>query len=200
VKAGPTKSVIVDSRLSFPEALAGIGAPLAIIDFLSLLEVMYYSFDGRLHQGQLVVHGRLREELREIFTILQDRHFPLGKVIPIVHYGWSDEASMADNNTSAFNYRLIAGTDRLSNHARGLAIDINPGQNPVIYPDGRSLPPGVVYAPEEPGTIIPEGPVLMAFLSRGWRWGGYFDQIKDYHHFEKAGAGESTGVQEGPRT
>ncbi len=185
--ADQTKAVIVDSRLSFPEALAGIGAPLSIIDILSLLTVTYYSFDGRLHQGQLVVHGRLREELREIFTILKDSHFPVGKVIPIVHYGWSDEASMADNNTSAFNYRLIAGTDRLSSHARGLAIDINPGQNPVIYADGRSLPPGAVYAPGAPGTIIPEGPVLEAFLSRGWRWGGDFDQLKDYHHFEKTG-------------
>lgn len=177
--------IIVDSRLSFPEAIAGTAAPPSIVKELCLLQVHYYSFDGKLHQGQLVVHRRLREELREIFLIMKASRFPLARVIPIVHYQWSDEASMADNNASAFNYRLVSGTDRLSRHASGLAIDINPRQNPVVYADGRSLPTGAKYLPAAGGAIVREGPIGQAFLSHGWLWGGDFKPSPDYHHFEK---------------
>ncbi len=92
---------------------------------------------------------------------------------------------MADNNSSAFNYRVVAGTDRLSSHATGWAIDINPCQNPVMYADGRSLPPGAVYASREPGTIVAAGSLVQAFAHHGWQWGGDFPGFKDYHHFEK---------------
>ena len=179
------KTIIVDSRLSFAEAIYGSTAPRAIIEELCLLPVRYKSFDGQLHQGQLVVHKSLREDLAAIFAALRVSCFPVAKVIPIVHYGWLDEASMADNNTSAFNYRLVAGTTRLSCHATGQAIDINPYQNPVIYGDGGSLPPGALYAPPSPGTLTPDGPIMQEFLSRHWRWGGDFSDLKDYHHFEK---------------
>ncbi|MCX5831389.1 MAG: M15 family metallopeptidase [Deltaproteobacteria bacterium] len=177
--------IIVDSRLSFQAALAGTAAPPVITKELCLLEVRYWSFDGRLHQGQLVVNQRLQEELADIFAIIRAARFPVAKVIPVVYYGWSDEASMADNNTSAFNYRLIAGATRLSRHATGQAIDINPRQNPVIYADGVSLPPGAVYAPQAPGTLSPDSAIMQALLSRGWQWGGDFQGLKDYHHLEK---------------
>ena len=52
-------------------------------------------------------------------------------------------ASMAADNTSAFNCRRVAGSDRWSAHAYGAAIDINPVENPV--PDrrlGRAPRPG----------------------------------------------------------
>ncbi len=179
------EEIIVDSRLNFPAAIHGTAAPPAIIKDLCLLPVRYYSFDGRLHQGQLVVHQCLLEELTDIFAVIRATCFPVAKVVPIVHYGWSDEASMADNNTSAFNYRLVAGTTRLSRHATGQAIDINPGQNPVIYADGVSLPPGAVYAPQAKGALTPDGLIMQEFLSRGWQWGGDFQCLKDYHHFEK---------------
>lgn len=179
------EEIIVDSRRSFQAAIAGTEAPPAITKELCLLEVRYCSFDGRLHQGQLVVHKRLKEELTDIFAVIRAICFPVAKVVPIVHYGWSDEASMADNNTAAFNYRLVAGTTRLSRHATGQAIDINPGQNPVIYADGVSLPPGAVYAPQAKGTLTPASLIMQEFLSRGWQWGGDFHGLKDYHHFEK---------------
>jgi len=179
------EEVIVDSRLSFAEAIVGTTAPPAIIEELSLLEVRYYSFDGRLHQGQLVVHKHLHIELADLFAIIRASGFPVARVVPIVHYGWFDEASMADNNTSAFNYRLVAGSTRLSRHATGQAIDINPGQNPVIYPDGRLLPPGAGYFPAAQGTLAPDSRIMQEFLARGWQWGGDFHALKDYHHFEK---------------
>jgi hypothetical protein len=177
--------IIVDSRLGFQAAIAGTAAPPAITKELCLLEVRYWSFDGRLHQGQLVVNQRLQEELADIFAFIRASRFPVAKVMPVVHYGWSDEASMSDNNTSAFNYRLIAGAARLSRHATGQAIDINPRQNPVIYADGVSLPPGAVYDPQAPGTLAPDSLLRHEFLSRGWQWGGDFQGLKDYHHLEK---------------
>lgn len=179
------EAIIVDSRYSFQAAIADTAAPPAITGELCLLDVRYYSFDGRLHQGQLLVHKRLQEDLSDIFAIIRASRFPVAKVVPIVHYGWSDEASMEDNNTAAFNYRLVAGTTRLSRHATGQAIDINPGQNPVIYADGVSLPTGAVYAPQAKGTLVRDSLIGQEFLSRGWQWGGDFQGLKDYQHFEK---------------
>ena len=121
---------------------------------------------------------------------MEQWRFPIAGVVPIVRYGWSDEASMAADNSSAFNYRTIAGTDRLSRHALGRAVDINPRENPAVYPDGRIAPAGAVYRPGSPGTFTDDHPVVCAFREKGWHWGGHFDHMRDYHHFEKP---ETTG-------
>ncbi len=176
---------VFDSAMTFDEAVAGCPAPRAVVSALRLMEVSYCGFDGRLHGGQLLVHASLEEDLRELFALIREACFPLYSVIPIVRYGWSDEASMAANNSSAFNYRFIAGTERLSRHAAGLAVDLNPFQNPVIYEDCEIQPPGAVYQPEAPGTLTESSPVVQAFLRRGWHWGGHFQHLRDYHHFEK---------------
>ncbi len=120
-----------------------------------------------------------------VFEVIKQTKFPVSKALPIVKYDWSDDASMQDNNSSAFNYRFIAGTDRLSNHALGKAVDINPMQNPVIYESGKISPTGGNYDPKKPGTFHKDSPVLKKFLELGWRWGGDFVSFKDYHHFDK---------------
>jgi hypothetical protein len=176
---------MLDIRMGFDEALAGTLAPPEVINTLSLLDVLYYSFDGKLHQGQLVIRDQLRDEIGQIFARIRALRFPVEKIVPVVRYGWSDLASMADNNTSAFNYRVIAGTNRLSSHAYGMAVDINPRQNPVIYEDGSVLPAGAAYDPQASGSFHPDCAVLREFLSLGWKWGGDFSSFKDYHHFEK---------------
>jgi hypothetical protein len=94
---------------------------------------------------------------------------------------------MEANNSSAFNYRFIAGTQKLSNHASGLAVDLNPFQNPFIYGTGKIQPSGAVYRLDAPGTLTELSPILQAFLERGWQWGGHFQGFLDYHHFEKNG-------------
>lgn len=177
--------VIVDSAMDFAGVIAGTSAPREIIETLCLISVRHVGFDGRLHEGQLVVHQELAAELEEIFALMEAMQFPIAGVVPIVRYGWSDAASMAADNTSAFNYRTIAGTDRLSSHATGKAVDINPRRNPAVYPDGRIDPAGAAYRPGGPGTFTDEHPVVSAFRERGWRWGGRFQHMKDYHHFEK---------------
>ncbi len=177
--------MIVDSSMSFAEAIAGTAAPPGVIETLCLVEVRYRGFDGKPHQGQMVLHKDLREDLQSVFSVIEDTGFRIAKAIPVVRYGWSDDRSMANNNSSAFNYRFVAGTERLSLHANGRAVDINPLQNPVIYRDGRSAPPGAVYNTAAEGTFSETNPVVLAFRARGWRWGGDFDHVHDYHHFEK---------------
>ena len=179
------EEIIIDSTMSFSEAIEGTTAPEEIVDSLALVDVLYYSFDGKRHQGQLIVNGVLEEDIYEIFALIEKLQFPVGKAIPIVAYDWMDHDSMAANNTSGFNFRVIEGTTKLSMHSLGKAVDINPVQNPVIYPNDVVAPKGAKYLPQERGTFTADHAVVQEFLRRGWHWGGNFDQPKDYHHFEK---------------
>lgn len=176
---------VVDSSLTLEEALAGSAAPQEILDTLVLVSVPYYSFDTALHRGQLVVHTDVAQEVAEIFEKLLAARFPIRSVVPIVAYDWDDERSMRADNTSAFNYRSIAGTNRLSTHSRGLAIDINPRTNPCYQRDGTIVPSGASYDASAQGALAREGPVVQAFLTRGWAWGGDWQSLKDWQHFEK---------------
>lgn len=169
--------------MTLDEALVGKEIPEEIKKNLTLLDVGFFSFGGEVEKGQLVVHSSLAEEVQEIFKELLEIKFPIQQIVPVVVYGWDDDASMATNNTSAFNYRLIFGTDRLSNHSYGRAIDINPVQNPYILQDGTVLPFGAVYDPAQLGTVTVE--VANLFKSYGWDWGGDWQDKKDWQHFEK---------------
>jgi hypothetical protein len=178
------QEVKVDSNISLQEALKGKDAPPEITGSLVIVDVEYYSFDGLLHRGQLVVHKELEKDLKEIFEIIKEKKFPVEKVIPINKYNWDDDLSMQDNNSSAFNYRLVAGTNKLSNHASGRAVDINPLINPMIK-YGKSSPEGAVYNPKAKGTITSKSFIVKEFLKRGWEWGGNWKNYKDYQHFDK---------------
>ena len=178
-------NIIMDSDYNFSDAIAGTNAPLEIIDYLSMVDVCYFSFDGLRHQGQIIINSELEDDVGEIFALIEKLKFPIGSVIPIVTYGWQDGESMAANNTSGFNYRVIEGTTKLSLHSFGRAVDINPVQNPVIYPNGLIAPQGAVYNRQKKGAFTLANPIVQEFLKRGWHWGGNFEQPKDYHHFEK---------------
>ena len=181
-----TDSIIIDSNYTFDEAIEGSNAPKHIIDQLQLITVHYYSFDGKIHRGQLLVNRVIAADLVCIFRDLLQHKFPIDKVIPIVKYGWDDEKSMNDNNTSSFCYRNIA----YSKHALGLAIDMNPMQNPIRWRDGytcfrKNKPEAAVYNPTAPGTIVENGIVVELFKAKNFLWGRYFKRNNDDHHFEK---------------
>ncbi len=178
------RAPIIDSDMNFEEAISGITFPDVIRESLAIVNVQYVSFDEQIHQGQLVVHRDLAEDVKERFAELLKIHFPIQKVIPIVYYGWDDEASMADNNTSGFNYRVILNTDRLSNHSFGRAIDINPAINPYNTNDGSVVPRGAIYDVKRPGTFIARTKAVSIFTSKGWEWGGSWTR-PDWQHFEK---------------
>ncbi|MGE5350634.1 MAG: M15 family metallopeptidase [Acidobacteriota bacterium] len=178
------EKAVVDSRMTPEEATSGLRIPSYIKKNLRLVDVKYYSFDGKLHAGQVLIRADLAGEIEDIFREIKESRFPIAKVIPIVKYNWSDSLSMADNNTSAFNYRVVKGTKILSAHSTGRAIDINPMQNPQIQ-KGKASPPGSKYDIKIPGTITASSPVVKAFTRRGWKWGATWRSTKDYQHFEK---------------
>jgi hypothetical protein len=174
--------VIIDSHITLAEALMGKEIPNT--KNLRIIDVEYYSFDNGLHRGQVVIHKDLAENVKEIFTLIKEKKFPIKKVDPINKYDWSDEASMKDNNTSAFNYRVISGTRTFSTHSLGRAIDINPFLNPQIK-NGQTFPEGAVYNKYSRGTITANSWLTHEFYKRGWRWGGNWKFTQDYQHFEK---------------
>ncbi len=179
------EKIIIDSDTTFEEAVSGKDIPPDIKDSLGIIDIIHWSFDNRPHQGQLIVHKKLIDEVGRIFAFLKDRKFPIAKIIPVSKYDWSDEKSMEDNNSSAFNYRFIYMTNELSNHSYGRAIDINPFFNPYVARDYSIHPRGARYLPEKPGTIFDGGPVVEIFDKYGWQWGGRYKDRKDWHHFEK---------------
>ncbi|MBN2585812.1 MAG: M15 family metallopeptidase [Candidatus Fermentibacteraceae bacterium] len=173
------------SDSEFLEAIKGVSedCPQWILDNQVLMDVVYWGFDDEVHHGRLVVDDRVVGDLQLVFILMYLIRFPLESVVPICDFDWDDGLSMAANNTSGFNYRTVAGTDRLSRHAYGLAIDINPFQNPYCVGNHVS-PAGAVYDPSEPGTLYAGHPVVLLFKELGWRWGGDWSE-KDYQHFDR---------------
>jgi len=188
--AGSLQNPIIDSDISLSEALRKESPP-EFKERQRLIEVLYYSFDGKIHKGQVVIDERLVEDIREGFRVALENKFPITSVIPISHDRffnngkWNeDDEAMLSNNTSAFNYRMVTGGNSLSNHAYGFAIDINPVQNPYIKGD-IVLPPNAVYDTTKPGTLAHDSPIVKTFIRLGWTWGGDWESLKDYQHFQK---------------
>lgn len=169
--------------MTLAEALDGKEIPHEIKKALVLLRVPFYTFGGEVATGDLIVHEAISEDTQAVFAELLNVQFPIEKMVHIKAYGWDDDASMAGNNTSAFNYRVIAGTDQLSNHALGRAIDINPRINPFVSQTGNIYPPGATYDPSARGAITYE--IASLFKRRGFAWGGDWTDRKDWQHFEK---------------
>lgn len=180
--------------------------PLApgIRDHLVAVEVRYFSFTDsnctavdttRRCTGVLVVHSCLAEEVAHLFHALERDTFPIAKVVPINRYGlkadstgWNDEASMADNNTSGFNYRSKPTSPEPSKHAQGVALDINPRQNPLVRHDARSItvaPKGVRYDATALGTLNRTN-TAKYLAPLGWSWGGRWPRPQDHQHIEKS--------------
>ncbi len=159
---------------------------------LRYVKVLHYGFDGKVHEGELIVNKDIAEDIVEIFKELYEIKYPIEKMVLIDEYNADDNASMADNNTSAFNYRVVEGTDRISKHGYGLAIDINPLYNPYIHTiDGETvITPvnGIQYADRSLDCeyyIKKDDALYNAFIKRGFTWGGEWKNSKDYQHFQK---------------
>jgi hypothetical protein len=153
-------------------------------DELAYLQVDHVGFDGPA-RGELVVAAALATRAVALFRRLWQIGFPIRQLRLVDDYGASDDASMAADNSSAFNFRVVAGTQFLSQHALGRAIDLNPVENPWRRPD-RILPDaGRVFADRRairPGMIVRPGPVVAALDELGWEWGGDWRHAFDDHH------------------
>jgi len=154
---------------------------------LRLVTVLYYSYDENDHEGEIVVHKDIAEKVLNVFKILYDKKFPIESIKLVDYFEGDDDLSMKANNSSGFNFRVIPGTDRISNHGYGLAIDINPLVNPYVTKKGVFPSEGEAYVDrnQEVKGMIKENDVCYnAFISEGFTWGGAWQNSKDYQHFE----------------
>lgn len=164
------------------------------IDFddLAYLKVRYCDFSHQIADGELIVHRSVAKEVLEIFEMLLDAEYEIEKIRLCDEYDGDDEASMGDNNSSAFNFRNVAGTQELSLHALGRAIDINPLYNPYIVGEKVSPANGEPYVDRERSfahKIDHHDLCFKVFKSKGWLWGGDWESSKDYQHFYKPKGG-----------
>jgi len=155
---------------------------------LAYLTITHVNFYGQSQIGHLIIAASIADEVLDIFKEIYEARFPIERMRLIDFYDATDYYSMADNNSVGFNFRYIAGTRTISRHGLGMAIDINPIQNP--YQRGDTVWPvaGIPYLDRtnvRPGMIIHGDVVHQAFISRGWIWGGSWRSPLDFHHFER---------------
>jgi hypothetical protein len=159
---------------------------------LRRIRLSFWGFDGARHTGELVAAATAVRPLVAVFRGLYRQRFPIRRIEPIDAFRGSDEASLAADNTAAFNcrYAVAPGPRRWSAHAYGLAIDVNPVENP--YLEGKRIHPraGARYLDRSrvrPGMAVPGGVLVGAFARVGWSWGGRWAASPDYQHFSATG-------------
>ncbi len=175
--------------------LADDVVPAVTYDDLRFLSVLYYDFNGEVQTGELICNKGIADDLMEIFHELYRNEYRIEKIRLVDEYQADDTASITDNNTSCFNYRVVDGTTSLSKHALGCAIDINPFYNPyVVFNKNGSgetyiSPPGseiyVDRTKDFPYKIDESDLCYKLFTDHGFTWGGNWNSCKDYQHFQK---------------
>jgi hypothetical protein len=162
------------------------GCPLSL-ERLRVVRLDHWDFSGKVRQGVLIVRDDVAEEVAEIFGRLFGERFPIRRMAPIDKYDGDDFTSIEADNTSAFNCRPVTGSSEWSHHAYGVAIDLNPLENPYVLDGGTSHPDSEPYLDRgrARGVIVEGGPVVEAFEAAGWYWGGDWNNPVDYQHFSK---------------
>ena len=165
------------------------GCPVAATE-LSWVRLTFWGFDRRRHTGELLVHRSAAEALVDVFGRLYTTRFPIEEM-RITRLDELDAPPTGDgNNTGVFACRPTTGGSSYSQHAYGLAVDVNPFQNP--YEKGEVVLPELASSYLDrnrvrPGVITAGGAVVRAFASIGWEWGGDWRTLKDYQHFSRNG-------------
>ena len=157
---------------------------------LDWIRLTYVGFDGERHSGELLAHQDVSADLVRVFRDLWRARYPIEEMRITEARELDLEPTGDGNNTSAFVCRPTTGGGSYSEHAYGLAIDVNPFQNP--YRKGEVVLPELASAylnrqRERPGMIFEGGPVVSAFDQIGWQWGGRYRSLKDLHHFSRSG-------------
>ncbi|MBO3745960.1 M15 family metallopeptidase [Streptosporangiaceae bacterium NEAU-GS5] len=166
------------------------GCPVSVSE-LRAITMTYWGFDDKAHTGTLVVNAAAADKLVSVFKRLYGMRYPIRKMVPVDAYKGSDYASIDADNTSAFNCRNATGSNNWSQHAFGLAVDLNPRENPYVYANGsnahRNADAYVERPLHKPGVINPGDRVVRAFSAIGWGWGGSWSGARDYQHFSSSG-------------
>jgi hypothetical protein len=173
------------------------GCPVPI-SALRLLRFNHLGFDGTVKRGRIIVNASVAEDVLWVFRQLFGAGFPLKRVDLAREFDrsrWEEQPHSRRSVTASFNCRVVVtpsgpGTT-FSQHAYGLAVDVNPLQNPYVRGDGwvrnRFARPYVDRSKELPGMIHEDDVVVRSFAAIGWSWGGRWSGGKDYMHFSLAG-------------
>ena len=160
---------------------------------LRYLRLHYVDFEGEERVGEMVCNRAIADDLLDIFRQLFEAHYPIERIQLPDDFDADDERQMRANNTSCFCFRVIKGSTKLSAHAQGLAVDLNPLYNPCV----KTRRDGTLFI--QPSTAAPyvdrsrrfahkidrQDLAYRLFIQHGFSWGGAWRSSKDYQHFEK---------------
>lgn len=169
--------------VSYPEN----GAQVAL-DELRYLRLSYVGYDGDVRTGEMICNRLVADDLTDIFRKLYLAGYQIERMELVDVFGADDETSMRANNTSCFNDRNVKGQTTVSRHAFGMAVDVNPLQNPQVRTREVLPSAAVSYADRSrdfPHKISKEDLCYKLFRSHGFHWGGSWMRSKDYQHFYK---------------
>jgi hypothetical protein len=165
------------------------GCPVAL-DELRYLTMSFRGFDGRMHTGEMIVNRSAAAAVTRAFGVLFDARFPLEEMRVVARPELDAPPTGDGNNTTAFVCRNATGLQRWSAHAYGLAVDVNPFDNPYVRGD-LVLPElassYVDRARKRPGMVLPGDVAVRAFAAIGWPWGGEWSSPVDLQHFSATG-------------
>ena len=163
---------------------------------LRYLLVLHKDKDRHIHQGEMVVHKLIAEDVLEIFEKLYDANYPIERMVLPDNYMADDETMMRDNNSSCFNFRFISHTAKISKHGLGMAVDISTLYNPyhkIVTNEDGAAEEVIEPATGEPYLdrtrkfdykINKDDLCYKLFIEKGFEWGGDWTDRKDYQHFE----------------
>ncbi len=158
---------------------------------LRYLHLLYKDIENNTHEGEMVCNKLIADKLTDIFRKLYEADYPIERMSLIDDFDGDDDASMSANNTSCFNFRVVKGTKKISKHGYGLAVDINPRYNPYIHTmSGETViepENGAQYADRTADfdyKIDEDDLAYKLFTEAGFTWGGSWNSVKDYQHFQ----------------
>jgi hypothetical protein len=159
-------------------------------DDLAYLNVAHFGFDGKFHTGEVIVNAAVAEDMVGVFAKLHEARFPIEQMKVTTQAELDAPPTGDGNNSGAFGCREAVGSSGWSQHAFGLAIDINPFHNPYIK--GELVIPELAssYLDRDrvvPGMVVAGDVVVEAFAEIGWAWGGNWNSLKDWMHFSSNG-------------
>lgn len=165
------------------------GCPVRAHD-LAWVRLAFFGFDGHRHSGELLVNGSVARDIVRVFHVLWNEHFPIEQMVITSRADRNARPTGDGNDTASFNCRPVRGARIFSQHAYGLAVDVNPFQNP--YLKGDLVLPELAGSYRDrswrrPGMILPGGAVVRAFRGIGWTWGGSWHSLQDLQHFSRNG-------------
>ncbi len=166
------------------------GCPVGVED-LAYVRLAFWGFDHQRHTGELLLNASVADDVVGVFRTLYEARFPFEE-LRITSRPELGAAPTGDGNgTESFVCRPTTGsTTTYSQHAYGLALDLDPFQNPYLKGDLVLPELASSYLDRDhvrPGVITPDGVVVRAFASIGWTWGGTWSSLKDYQHFSQNG-------------